>query len=158
MTSTILWALFWMFFLFVGVGGTVAGWWGMFTKAGAPGWAACVPGYNLFLLTRMAGIGWYWSLLFLVPLANLGMWAVVSDQLALRFGKGIGTSIGMVWLSFVFCPILGFGAAAYEGERLAEVPRQRTRREEEDEPPRRQRRSDGEGVSRRRRPSHREDD
>jgi hypothetical protein len=94
--------------------GAALGCWGLVTKAGEPGWAALVPGYNLFLLLRISGITVYWGLLFLMPALNMGLWFVVCDQLALKFGRGIGTSLGLMCLGFVFFPLLGFGSAKYE--------------------------------------------
>jgi hypothetical protein len=94
--------------------GAAVGSWGLFTKAGEPAWAAVVPGYNLFLLTRISGISPFWALLFVVPAANMFLWFWICDQLALKFGKGIGTSLGLICLGFVFFPLLGFGSAEYE--------------------------------------------
>jgi hypothetical protein len=31
------------------------------------------------------------------------------------FGKGVGFTIGLIFLSFIFWPILGFGDAQYQG-------------------------------------------
>jgi hypothetical protein len=136
-------AVVWLIVVSVYSAGTLAGWWGMFTKAGYPGWAAVVPGYNLYVLVCIAGIPWGWVFLFLVPLVNFGFWIVVCDQLAIKFGKGIGHTLGLTWLGFVFCPLLGFGPAVYEGaETRPEPPDEdrlrvpRKRRVEEDEPAR----------------------
>jgi hypothetical protein len=114
--------------------GTTAGLWGVFERAGEPGWAALVPGYNGFVMTRVAGLSWWWSLLFLVPLVNMGYWVVVCDHLALRFNRGIGTSLGLSCLGLVFFPLLGFGPLdGADGEKDEEEPRPRRRRGAEDE-------------------------
>jgi hypothetical protein len=34
--------------------------------------------------------------------------------LAGRFGKGVGFVVGMIFLPFIFYPILGFGPAEYQ--------------------------------------------
>jgi hypothetical protein len=115
--------------------GILIGWWGVFEKAGEPGWAALVPGYNLYVLTRIAGLPWGWVFVFLIPLVNVGLWVVVCDHLALKFGKGIGTSLGLSCLGLVFTPLLGFGPDQHE-----DGPR--PRRREEEEPPRRRRRDE----------------
>ena len=134
--------IFWVLIVPLYSAGTLAGWWAMFTKAGHPGWAAVVPGYNLYVLVCIAGIPWGWVFLFLVPLVNVGFWIVVCDQLAIKFGKGIGHSLGLTWLGFVFFPLLGFGPATYEGAEVRREfpeerrPAPRKRRVEEDEPPR----------------------
>lgn len=102
-------------YFLLSLAGAAVGSWGLFAKGGEPGWAALVPGYNLFLLARLSGISPFWSLLFVVPAANMFLWFVICDQLALKYGKGIGTSLGLMCLSFVFFPLLGFGSAEYEG-------------------------------------------
>lgn len=94
--------------------GAVAGCCGLFPKAEQPTWAALVPGYNLFLLARISGISEFWALLFVVPAVNMILWFVICDQLALKFGKGIGTSLGLMCLGFVFFPLLGFGSAEHQ--------------------------------------------
>jgi hypothetical protein len=35
--------------------------------------------------------------------------------LAAKFGKGVGFAIGLIFLPFIFYPILGFGDAQYSG-------------------------------------------
>jgi hypothetical protein len=130
--------------MIVYLAGSHAGMWGMFAKAGEPGWSALVPGYNLFVLVRISGLGWYWAFLFLIPLVNMGFWVVVCDQLALKFGKGVGTSLGLSCLSFVFFPLVGFGPDEHEdalrgkgSRRDRDEPRPKKRRvEEEEEEPR----------------------
>lgn len=126
-------------------GCAVAGCWGIFTKAGQPGWASVVPGYNLFVLVQVAGMSWWWVLLFLIPFVNICIWGIVCDELSARFGKSLGHSMGLYWLSFVFFPLLGFGSAEYEdtgipGRRSEDaVPRRRRRDEDEEPRPRRPR-------------------
>jgi hypothetical protein len=92
-----------------------AGLWGVFTKAGEPSWTCLIPCYNLVVLTRIAGIDWGWAVLFLICPVNLIFWVVVCDQVAIKFGKGIGYSLGLSGLGLVYYPLLGFGPAVYEG-------------------------------------------
>lgn len=105
-------------YFLVSSAGAAGGCWGIFTKVGEQGWAALIPGYNLFLLTRISGMNAWWSLLFLLPAVNMILWYYICDQLALKFGKGIGTSLGLMCLGFVFFPLLGFGPAEYEDETV----------------------------------------
>jgi hypothetical protein len=93
----------------------VAALWKVFTKAGQPGWACLVPFYNLFILCKIAGRPGWWLLLFFVPLANIVIHFIVAIDIAKRFGKGAGFGIGVVFLPFIFYPILGFGDATYQG-------------------------------------------
>lgn len=89
--------------------------WKIFEKAGEPGWAAIIPFYNAYTLTKIAvGNGWLF-LLALVPLVNFffGIWLMV--KLAAAFGKSIAFAIGLIFLVPIFMLILGFGDAKYQG-------------------------------------------
>lgn len=89
--------------------------WHLYKKANRPGWAAIVPVYNVYVLTDIVwGNGWLFFLL-LIPVGNLvfGIWTCV--KLARVFGKSGGYGIGIVFLPFVFIPMLAFGKAQYEG-------------------------------------------
>ncbi len=89
--------------------------WRVFTKAGQPGWAAIIPIYNTYILLKIAGRPWWWLLLFLIPLVNVVIAIVVTVDIARNFGKGGGFAVGMIFLPFVFYPILAFGDAQYQG-------------------------------------------
>jgi hypothetical protein len=93
----------------------IAGIWKVFTKAGHPGWAAIIPIYNLYILTKIAGRPWWWLLLFLVPIVSLVIAIILSIDVAKAFGKGTGFGVGLALLGFVFYPMLGFGDATYKG-------------------------------------------
>ncbi len=90
-----------------------AGMWKVFQKAGKPGWAAIIPIYNIIVLLQITGKPLWWIVLYFVPFVNLVAVVLVSIELAKRFGKGLGFGIGLVFLPFVFYPILGFGDATY---------------------------------------------
>jgi hypothetical protein len=53
--------------------------------------------------------------LFLIPLVNIVIAFIVYIDFAKSFGKGAGFGIGLILLSFIFFPILGFGDARYLG-------------------------------------------
>ena len=93
----------------------IASMWKVFAKAGKPGWAAIIPIYNIIVLLEIVGRPLWWILLLLVPLVNLVVMIMVYIDLAKAFGKGVGFAIGMILLSFIFWPILGFGSARYMG-------------------------------------------
>lgn len=41
---------------------------------------------------------------------------IIADvKLAKAFGKGAGFALGLIFLSVIFLPILGFGSAQYQG-------------------------------------------
>ncbi len=96
---------------------TVAGMWTVFTKAGQPGWAALIPIYNLYILFKIAGKSGWWLLLLLIPLVNLFVLFVVTSTVAANFGKGLLYTLGMMFLPFIFYPILGFGSSTYRASR-----------------------------------------
>ena len=64
--------------------------WKLFKKAGQPGWAAIVPFYNAYVLTKITwGNGWLFLLGFL-PLGNIIFLIFTWIKLAKAFGKGGG--------------------------------------------------------------------
>lgn len=91
----------------------IAGMWRVFEKAGQPGWGCLVPIYNVYLLTQIAGRPGWWLLLFFIPLVNLLVSIVVTLDIARKFGQGVGFALGLLFLGFIFYPILGFGPAQY---------------------------------------------
>ena len=93
----------------------IAGFWKMFVKAGQPGWAAIIPIYNSYIMCKIAGRPGWWVILLLIPYLNFIFWIILMVDLAKSFAKGIGFAVGMILLSFIFIPILGFGDAEYQG-------------------------------------------
>jgi hypothetical protein len=93
----------------------LAGVWRTFEKAGEPGWACLVPIYHLIVLCHIAGKPGWWFILFFVPGVNIIIAFIVCIEVAKRFGKGVEFGICLVFLGFIFFPILGFGNAQYSG-------------------------------------------
>ena len=89
--------------------------WKIFTKAGEPGWYAIIPIWNTIVLLKIVGRPAWWIVLLLVPLVNFVVLLMVMNDLSKSFGQGMGFTIGLVLLSFVFMLILGFGKATYVG-------------------------------------------
>lgn len=94
----------------------VAGIWTTLVKAGKPGWGGLVPGYNLYLLIRIANCSGIWLLYCLLPVANLLFIMIVYRKICQNFGVPEGFAFGMLILPFVFFPLLGFGTAQYQPE------------------------------------------
>jgi hypothetical protein len=82
--------------------------WRIFTKAGKPGWASLIPIYNIIMLLEIIGRPLWNIILFVIPFANIYMFIMLNVGLAKRFGKGTGFAIGMIFLPFIFFPILAF--------------------------------------------------
>jgi hypothetical protein len=93
----------------------IASGWRLFTKAGKPGWAVLIPLYNLVVLLEIIGKPVWWVLLIFIPFVNfiVGIW--VANLLAKSFGKTELYTIGMIFLPFVFYPLLAFGSSQYQG-------------------------------------------
>lgn len=89
--------------------------WKIFVKAGKPGWAAIIPIYNIIVELEIIGRPWWWLLLMLVPLVNVVIGIIILFDLAKVFGKGTGFGFGLLFLSFIFIPILALGDATYLG-------------------------------------------
>lgn len=93
----------------------IVGMWKMFAKAGQPGWAAIVPIYNIYILTKIVGRPWWWLIMMLIPFVSIIFAIIMMIDLAKSFGKGTGFGIGLAFLTPIFIPILGFGSAQYQG-------------------------------------------
>lgn len=104
-------ALVYVVFLLV----VLAGFCKVYSKAGQAWWAALIPIYNLYILLKIVCKPTWWLILYIIPVVNLIIGVVVTYNLALRFGRGIGFTIGLLLLPFVFYPVLGFGDASYQG-------------------------------------------
>ena len=95
----------------------VASMWKIFSKAGQPGWAAIIPIYNLFVWCKIVGRPAWWVLLLLICFPIF--YIILCIDLAKSFGKGVGFAVGLILLSIIFFPILGFGSATYQGPSAA---------------------------------------
>jgi hypothetical protein len=102
----------------------LAAMWRIFRKAGQPGWATLIPIYNTLVFLRVVGRPWWWLLLMLIPLVNWVIVVLLAQELAKSFGKGLGYTLGVLFLPFIFCPLLGFGRACYMGPAAAQVKTQ----------------------------------
>ncbi|MBI4860288.1 MAG: signal peptidase I [Candidatus Riflebacteria bacterium] len=91
--------------------------WTVFTKAGQPGWACIVPIYNLYVMLIIGGKPGWWLLLLFVPLVNLIIMFMMIAGIAANFGKGLGYVLGLIFLPFIFYPLLAFGDAEYVGSK-----------------------------------------
>jgi len=93
----------------------IAAMWKVFVKAGQPGWAAIIPIYNIYILTKIGGKPGYWTLLCLIPVVNYIFTIWLYNMISKSFGKDEGFTVGLVLLGIVFWPILGFGSSKYQG-------------------------------------------
>lgn len=89
--------------------------WRIFEKAGKPGWASLIPIYNTLILLAIVGKPWWWIFLFFIPVVNIIFAIWMLNLLSLSFGKGVGFTLGLIFLSIIFYPILAFSNAEYVG-------------------------------------------
>ena len=89
--------------------------WRIFQKAGKPGWASIVPFYNIYMMYEITwGNGWRF-LMLLIPFYNIVLGIQTQVKLAKAFGKGGGFAVGLIFLPYVFHPILAFDGSVYRG-------------------------------------------
>ncbi len=93
--------------------------WKIFVKAGKPGWASIVPIYSVVVLLEIVGRPVWWIVMLLIPFVNFVFIFILMIDLAKSFGKGVGFALGLIFISPVFLPVLGFGSARYRGPAAA---------------------------------------
>ncbi len=91
----------------------IASMWKIFAKSGEPGWVAIVPIYNVYVLFKIVYGQGIMFLLTLIPIVGFFVCLKLYYDLAKAFGKGIGYTLGLIFLPIVFLPLLGFGEAQY---------------------------------------------
>lgn len=106
-------AVTWLICMVIAVA-QIVGLWKVFTKAGEPGWAAIIPYYNYYILSKIAMDKAIIGLLLCVFVFPIG-WIIISVELAKAFGKGMGFAAGLIFLAPIFLLMLGFGDAQYQG-------------------------------------------
>ena len=93
----------------------IVAYWKIFTKAGEEGWKCLIPIYNIIVLLKIVGRPWWWLILMLIPFVNFIVLIIVMNDLSKSFGHGLGFTLGLIFLSFIFYLILGFGGSKYVG-------------------------------------------
>lgn len=87
--------------------------WKIFTKAGQDGWKMLIPIYNVYVMVEIALLPWWTFLGIFVPILNFVVLIVIMYHISQRFGYGMGYALGMVFLPFIFYPIIGYGDSVY---------------------------------------------
>jgi len=99
----------------------IAAIWKIFTKAGKPGWAFIIPIYGAIVALNIVGRPWWWLFLAIIPGVNIVIAIILALDWAKSYGKGTGFAVGLMLLSPIFIPILGFGSAQYQGPAAAQA-------------------------------------
>ncbi|WP_298741986.1 DUF5684 domain-containing protein [uncultured Chitinophaga sp.] len=104
----LFWLVLTIFYIYCG--------WKIYEKAGQPGWAVIVPLYNVIVQMRIIGKPWWWLLLMFIPVVNLVIAIWAANLLSKSFGKSEGFTLGLIFLGFIFYPILAFDKSIqYQG-------------------------------------------
>ncbi len=88
--------------------------WKLFLKAGQPGWGILIPIYNAYLMLKIAKRPGWWLILLFIPVVDVVIGIIVIFDIAKNFGKSVGFGFGLLFLGFIFFPILAFGKAKYK--------------------------------------------
>ena len=86
-----------------------------FCKSRTAGWAAIIPFYNIYIMTRIAGKPGWWVLMCFIPFVNYVFIIWLYNMISKSFGKDEAFTVGLVLLGIVFWPILGSSDAKYQG-------------------------------------------
>lgn len=87
--------------------------WKIFVKADVAGWKSIIPIYNAICLCKITwGTGWIF-LALCVPFVNFVILIMTLHKLSKSFGKGVGFTLGLIFLSPIFLLILAFGKSEY---------------------------------------------
>ena len=90
----------------------------VYKKAGAngePPWAAFVPIYGFYIMLKVVGRPGWWLIWLIVPIASIIVLIIVYNDLSKSFGHGVGYTLGLIFLSWIFLAILGWGSSQYQG-------------------------------------------
>jgi len=119
--------------IFAGIGATfviiyfgliilsIVGMWKTFEKAGKPGWAALIPFYNIYIMIEIVGKPAIWLLWCIIPCVSIVFAVWLTNLISKSYGKEEGFTVGLIFLPFIFWPILGFGNSVYVGPSAAEA-------------------------------------
>lgn len=87
--------------------------WIVFQKAQKPGWAILIPFYNTIVYLNIIGRPWWWLLLLFVPIVNVVIGVIITHDLSLAFKRDAWFTVGLLFLPWIFAPILAFGKDKY---------------------------------------------
>lgn len=88
--------------------------WVIYEKAGRKGWESIIPIYNLVVAFEFLDIPMWMIILLFIPGANVAVPIVMAIKMAERFGKPSGYAVGLIFLPYVFYPMLAFGKAEFK--------------------------------------------
>jgi hypothetical protein len=66
-------------------------------------------------MLKIVGRPGWWLILFFIPIVNIVVWIILLVDMSKSFGHGVGFALGLIFLSWIFWLILGFGDSRYMG-------------------------------------------
>lgn len=91
---------------------TIAGLWGIFTKAGEAGWKILVPFYNFYIWLKIIRKPLWWYIFLLIPFINVFVILLMIVEILKCFRKnGLLEQAGGVLFPFFYLPYLAFSPA-----------------------------------------------
>lgn len=96
-------------------------WARIFKANGEKGFKAFIPIYNACVLMEIVGMNPIMVLLFLVPIVNLFVLALLSVRVANKFEKGAGFAVGLLFLPFILYPVLALSLTETKEEKPKKV-------------------------------------
>lgn len=86
----------------------VASYWMIFQKANQAGWACLIPIYNLIVFMWIIKRPAIQLLFLLIPFVNIYFAIIFIHELSKSFNQNSGFTLGLIFLPFIFYPILAF--------------------------------------------------
>lgn len=87
--------------------------WRIFEKAHQPGWGAIIPIYNFVVFLVIVNRPIWWIFSVLIPPVFFVISIILILDLAKSFNKSTGFALGLIFLTFIFVPILAFDNSKY---------------------------------------------
>lgn len=88
----------------------------IFKNSGEKGYKAFIPIYNIITLMKIVDMPlWYFILLF-IPVVNIFITALMNVKLANKFNKSALFAVGLLFLPFIFYPVLAVVSSSKEGK------------------------------------------
>ena len=94
---------------------TIEAQWKIFKKAGRKGWESLIPIYNTIIFLQICQKPVWWIILLLIPIVNIIVAIMIYNGLSKAFDKTEGFTVGLIFLPFVFFPLLGLSDLKYQG-------------------------------------------
>jgi hypothetical protein len=66
-------------------------------------------------LLKVVGRPAWWLIWIFIPIASLIVIIIVYNDLSKSFGHGVGFTLGLIFLSWIFLAILAWGSSTYRG-------------------------------------------